>query len=58
MKVKMTAAAVAIAFAVMAMPGAASAHFHKRTWSKVECNMFGWMHHWKGMKWKRHHKWR
>lgn len=56
MKGKLTAVAVAIAFAMMAMPGTASAHYHKRTWTK-DCMTFGWVHNWKCWKWKRSHRW-
>jgi hypothetical protein len=45
MKSKLTLATVALAFAVLAMPGTASAHFDRHVWKKVDCVLFGWMHH-------------
>ena len=45
MKGKLTLATVAVAFAMLAMPGSASAHFDRHGWRKMECCMFGWMHH-------------
>jgi hypothetical protein len=49
MKTKLTLATVAVAFAVLAMPGAASAHFDRRDWRMDTCRkdrVFGWMYQW------------
>jgi acetyl-CoA acetyltransferase len=56
---KLSLAAVAVAFAMLAMPGTASAHFHKHSWSKMDCALFGWMDHrrcHKAVKHKHRHK--
>lgn len=44
MKGKLSLAAVAVAFAMLATPGTASAHFNKHGWCKKDC-FLGWMHH-------------
>ena len=44
MKGKLTLAAVAVAFAMMSVPGTASAgHFGRYDWCKRDC-FWGWMH--------------
>ena len=64
MKSKLTLATVAVAFAMMSMPGAASAHFDRRDWrmdwrmERVDwCKkdrVFGWMYQWRCKKAVKH----